>query len=358
MKIRISRDIRKYLILYLALLVMLYLVIEMVPKLTDVFETTQILEPGSLQLTNEADGYLIKTEVISTSPKDGVVDYLVKEGQAVRKNQAVATIKGTPAEENTSMKYEDLMERLKGYEGVYEGGNAPISGVFALTMDGSEGVLNPEHMDSLTYKQVKDLPLHQKSLRNGTAKVGDPIFKITNDNKWYVVSWLKKDKAENYSEGQEVQLELPAGTAAARIWSIKKEDKRYKVIFFSDVYYKDLATERKVEMTIRSSNRSGLLIENECIIEKKGQKGVYVRDKNGEYHFVRVNVIESDGSESVISESSFIDPETSEAVSTASVYDEVLKQPEKMLKRELRQEEKEKKKKEREKEKQKQNTGG
>ncbi len=52
MKIKISGNIRKYIIIYLALVLALYLVIVIVPRVTDIFETTQILEPGK----SDADG--------------------------------------------------------------------------------------------------------------------------------------------------------------------------------------------------------------------------------------------------------------------------------------------------------------
>ena len=59
---------------------------------------------------------------------------------------------------------------------------------------------------------------------------------------------------------------------------------------------------------------------------------------------MRVNEKETDGEESVISESSFYDPDKEDIVYTVSVYDEVLKQPEKQLKKDLKKEEKEKNK--------------
>lgn len=343
MKIKISRNIRKYLILYLALILILYLVIEMVPKVTNIFETTQILEPGNLVLTCEATGYVIKSEAIVISPESGEITYKVKEGTAVSKNRKVVAIEESGAVGEESHKYSDLMEQMKGYEGIYKQKKAPISGIFSLTMDGSERELNPAHMDSLTYEKVKDLPLKGKDLRADDVTEGDPIYKVTDDNKWYVACWLEKDQVKDYTEGQQVNLRLPAGTASAVIRSITKEENLYKVIFSSDRYYKELATTREVEMTIASSERSGLVVDNGCIIEKDGMQGVYVRDKNGDYYFMEVNVIETDGKESVISESSYYDPEKEDIVYTVSVYDEVLKNPEKALKQELKEQEKQEK---------------
>ncbi len=337
MKIKITRHIRKYIILYLALVLALYLVIEMVPRITDIFETTQILEPGELVLTDDATGYMIKSEAIAIAPGSGSIKYLVKDGTAVRKNQDVvgAAVNG---EEGFSRRYDDVLRQLEGYSGLVETWKTPISGIFSLTMDGSEQVLNPAHMDSLTYEQVKDQPLHEKDLRRDTVAKGEPVYKITNDNKWYVACWMKEKIAVNYSEGESVQLQLPAGNVAATVRSVTPEEKRYKVIFASDMYYPDLTTAREMDMTILSNDHTGLLVDNECIIEKHGQQGVYVRDKNGDYYFVRVNVVVTDGKQSVISESKFYDPEVDDMVPTVSVYDEVLKQPKKELKKDLKEE--------------------
>ena len=342
MKIKISRHIRKYIILYLAVLLALYLVIEMVPKVTNVFETTQILEPGNLVLSYEAKGYMIKSETIVLSPQSGTIVYRAKEGTPVSKNQRVVDIDAEGDQDGESHKYSNLMEDLEGYEGVVTSKRTPASGIFSLTMDGSEKALNPAHMDSLTEEIAEDLPLHGKDLQEENVTRGDPIYKITNDNKWYVVCWMKEDEMRGLAEGQEVRLNLPAGSASAVVRSITKEEKKYKIIFYSDVYYKELSTAREVDLTIESSDRSGLLIDNECIIEKDGSEGVYVRNKNGDYYFVKVNVIETNGKESVISESSYYDPEVEDIVYTVSVYDEVLKNPKKALKKELKEEEKEK----------------
>lgn len=339
MKIKISRHIRKYIIVYLALILALYLVIEMVPRVTNIFETTEILEPGNLVLETEATGYLIKTESIVISPDQGKIEYLVKDNTAVAKNRKVVSIKETGGAEDEeeaqegSHKYEDLMEGMKGYHGIYEQKRAPVSGIFSLHMDGSEQAMNPAHMDDLTYEKVQDLPMSQKDLVDSTVRVGDPIYKMTDDNRWYVVCWLEPEAAKNYEEGQTVKLKLPAGTVTATVKTVNKEKERIRLIFTTDMYYKDLATTREVDMTIQGSEQTGLLVSNDCIIEKDGHEGVFVRNKNGDYFFVRVNVIETDGRDSVVSESSYIDAE-GQAVTTVSVYDEVLKNPEKALEKE------------------------
>ena len=94
-------------------------------------------------------------------------------------------------------------------------------------------------------------------------------------------------------------------------------------------------------------------MDNKCIVKKHGKEGVYVRDKNGDYAFTRVNVLSTDGHHSIVSETTYYDAEGN-AVYTVSVYDEVLKNPKGTLKRELKQEKKEKEKAEKKKEEQRQ----
>ena len=84
-------------------------------------------------------------------------------------------------------------------------------------------------------------------------------------------------------------------------------------------------------MTIVTSDNDGLIVDNKCIIERKGKEGVYVKNKNGEYEFKEIKIISSNGSESVIEDATFIDSEGNQ-VYTVDVYDEVLKHPESALK--------------------------
>lgn len=55
MKTKLSKKTKKAICIYLAVLLLLYIVVQLLPKVTDVFETTQILRPGTLKLSYETD---------------------------------------------------------------------------------------------------------------------------------------------------------------------------------------------------------------------------------------------------------------------------------------------------------------
>lgn len=54
MKIKISKKTKRILGIYLAAVAILYIVVFQVPKVTDKFETTQVLENGTLEVSCEA----------------------------------------------------------------------------------------------------------------------------------------------------------------------------------------------------------------------------------------------------------------------------------------------------------------
>ncbi len=349
MNIRIPKKTRKYILIYIALLVALYLVIVLVPKMTDMFKSTEILEQGSLAMSCDTEGYFVKTEAIAVADSAGAVEYKYKEGAVVGKDWKIVTIESGEAiqetgNEGVSAAFASQMKELKGFDRLKETNRSPISGIFCLSMDGNEKYFSPENVDNITRKDADGRSLRKKSLFRTNTTGGDPLFKITNDGKWYLVCWLKEKDKEIFSEGQEVTLTLPEGTVLGKIVSMTKEDKkRYRVFVSSNWAYKGLETARKAEFTISGADTTGLLVDNSCLIEKKGKTGLYVRDKNGDYNFTPVQVIATDGKQSVLTESRFYD-DKGKTVLTVSVYDEILKNPKGELKRDLKRESKEKEK--------------
>lgn len=361
MKITIPKKIRKYILIYIIVVLALYLVIVLVPKMTDVFQSTEILETGNLVVSCETTGYLVKKEAIGTAAKSGEIAYRCEEGTVIGKDRTVISIRGRSefpeddkSSRNISFTYAEDMKQLKDFKRVKKGNKSPISGIFSLSMDGNESYFSPENLDKITKKEAADRSLKAQSLKRKTTLTGDPVFKITGDNKWYIVCWLKEDQLDNFGEGQDVTIELPDGKVTGKIEDVTGEKKdEYRLTIGCTMYYKSLAQTRRAEISLGSSSITGLLVDNKCIVKKHGKEGVYVRDKNGDYAFTRVNVLSTDGHHSIVSETTYYDAEGN-AVYTVSVYDEVLKNPKGTLKRELKQEKKEKEKAEKKKEEQRQ----
>ena len=69
MKTKLSKKTKRIIAVYLAALLLLYIIVEVLPEVTDIFETTQTLEPGTLRIAYETTGYLIKDESVGIAPE-------------------------------------------------------------------------------------------------------------------------------------------------------------------------------------------------------------------------------------------------------------------------------------------------
>lgn len=336
MKTKLSKKTKRIIAVYLAALLLLYIIVEVLPEVTDIFETTQTLEPGTLRIAYETTGYLIKDESVGIAPESGDIQYLVAVGTAVKKGYPIVSV--TPdGESNQDARFGEYMNKLDGYEGLSEEYNSPISGVFSLTVDGYEDYFTQDKMDKIKRETVESLSYKSANLERSSVIEGEPIYKVSNDDNWYVLCWVDKETAESYSEGRAVSLELPEGTVDASVHSVREDGDDYRVIFYLNVYYEAFCESRAVDMSIVTSDNEGLLVDNKCIVEKNGQQGVYVVDKNGDYVFTRISVISTDGEQSVIEDATFVDEEGNQ-VYTVDVYDEVLKHPENALRSDLQKE--------------------
>ena len=338
MKIRITKKTRRILLLYLAALVALYIVVFQMPKMSDKFETTQVLENGTLEVSCGVEGYIVKDEAICLCGKTGVIDYKVADGTVVKKGTKIESIDDSDTnkdkEHKVKGKYQDYLDRLKGYDLLLESSVAPISGVFSMTMDGNEKALCIANLDKIRKEDAESLDLKELNLEREKVNEGEPVFKISSDDAWYIICWVEKADAKKYEEGEKVRITIDESTLDAHVRTIKREGDFYKMIFYLNVYYEDFCSARKVAMTVVQSNTMGLIVDNECIIEKDGQKGVYVRDKDGDTYFRPIKVKITDGKQSVIYESIYINDKY-EQVETVRVYQEVLRHPEEALEKDL-----------------------
>ena len=305
MRIRITKKTRRILLLYLAVLVALYIVVFQMPKVSDKFETTQVLENGTLEVSCSAEGYIIKDEAVCVASKTGVIHYNMEDGTVVKKGTKIESIDDTETdkekEHKVKGKYQDYLDKLKGYDMLQATSVAPISGVFSLSMDGNEKYLCSANLDKIKKEKVEELDFKEIDLNREKVNEGEPIYKISNDDAWYIISWVEKADAR---------------------------------VFYLNCYYEDFCSARKVDMTVVQSNTMGLIVDNECIIEKNGQKGVYVKTKDGDTYFRPIKVKITDGKQSVIYESIYVN-EKYEQVETVRVYQEVLRDPQEALEKDL-----------------------
>lgn len=339
MKIKISKGTKRIIIAYLAVMLILYVVVFVIPKISDAFDTTQTLENGNLEVSCDTTGYFVKEEAVCTATETGQITYKLSTDTVVKKGSDISSI--APAEnendeaEEIAGKYEDYLQPLKKYDLLLESNLAPISGIFSTVIDGQEKYFSISNLDKIKKEKAEKRRIKQIELDRDRVVKGEPVFKISNDDVWYLVCWMEKSDAKKFELDSKVRIKLPSSTIDARVFTKNKEGELYKMVFSSNAYYEDFTKSRKVEMTVVSSNTTGLIVGNECIISKNGVEGVYVKTKDDYVYFVPVKVKISNDEQSVIYESIFVN-EKCEQVETVSVYQEVLKDPREALEKDMR----------------------
>ena len=321
---------RKPIYIFILALILLYVVIYIIPKVTGVFETTEILKAGTLQVSEDATCYFVREETVYEAGSAGSLDYLVDEGTHIRKGTKVVKLTEDQAKSKDSAEeksdYKDIITRLSDYVVRSADCKAQSSGILSYYIDGYEHYFSPKTMDELKYDKVEDLKVKAKDTKRKSTLEREPIFKVCDNDNWYLVCWVEAGSIAKYEVGKSVTVQLPQGDVEATVRSITEDGERWRIIFRSNRYYEAFASSRVEEATIVSQDYNGLIAKSKSITTKDGKPGVMVKQTSGEYAFTQVKVIAGDGEYSVLQDVSFID-ENGNSVNTFNVYDEILKNP-------------------------------
>lgn len=343
---------KKYIIAGAVLLivaVVLYFRIYVAPKVSDIFVEDYIAEYGTLDVDAELRYLCVRDETIHTSDADGTVERKANSGDLVRSGQVVSAVNGY--------------------------GYAPAErGLVSYHYDGLEKDLNSETMSSLTADSLdppKDEEGNTKyslsSCAETSVTAGQPLYKIIDSHKWYLVTWPDKEQALDFEEGSRVTIELDdeektqlrflvyynqaereaaeeaqneggdeseeaageaegetEGEGETEAGTPEGPDTR-QVIFSCDRYYAGEDLLRYGTARVITRKVSGIVLETSSIVEEDGVKGVYVKTKYNNYAFTPISIIDEVGDKTVVESRLFYDSEKDEMVYTVKNYDSVKK---------------------------------
>lgn len=330
---------KKTILLFILALVTLYTIIYIVPTVSGAMVSSYVAEYGQLKIYDEATAWFVRNEKVYLADTTGDTNYFFEEGSLVRKDGKIMEITENSKTDDTDEEgnpigpddvYSGVLERL-GEDAIVKGDyRIEDVGMISYYADGFEGLLTPKTMEEKDYtyfqqiSQEAVLPLERKS-----AIAGEPVFKVVDRTKWYMVCFVDIDHLERYEAGSKVKVEFEDGSVDAYVDSVSESGDKAKVILYTDYYYEQFAALRVAEVSLVTYDESGVIIENSSITEKKGQKGVYVKNKSDDYFFVPIMVYATDGEQSLIADDFYYDTEKDgEMVMTVEVYDEILKNAE------------------------------
>lgn len=317
---------KKYILFFLIAVIVLYVVIYIIPTVTGALTSSYTVEYGVLRIMDKVDGYVIRSEQVYFSDKGGTENRYFKEGALIRKGSTVMEITGKSPDQGQLTNYDEIRRNVKGRQRVRTSDyTAEKEGILSYYADGYETRFSPSTVEKRSYSDYRSLDGNAAvNLKRNTVAEGDPVFKVSDRSEWYIVAFVPKDHKNRYKTGNEVWVSTGGQELKAVVKSTHTEGSRVRLILRSDYYMKGFSRKRVISCRIITSRNSGLIIRNSSISKRNGHEGVWVRQKTGEYKFVRISVIATDGERSVIQKSYFYDSKGN-LVNTVKGYDEVLR---------------------------------
>ena len=196
--------------------------------------------------------------------------------------------------------YDEENTRLASIQSWRTVSNADRDGVVSFYIDGYEADLTPDGLNGLSIPQVRSV-LAGERLENTRKTLSDGIYRIVNQNRWYVAvlytgnTWTPMVGQDNYYIQMEGFDDL---TYTASVHSVQKENDTTLAIFevrdpIGPLIY------RRTGKAQFSITLTGLSVRVEALYNQNGQMGVWVYDVPGGT-FVPVEVLSTDGSIAMI----------------------------------------------------------
>lgn len=312
--------------IFLIVLIVLYFLIYIIPKVSNAFVTSYVAQYGQLTISDETTGYLVRKETVYTATDSGEINQYVDEGTLVRKKIRILEI-NEGSEGEISDKYSDILNRLGDAVKPSKKYRSSKVGIVSYYADGYESTLKPANLTSLTYEDYSKLSDKDiVKLSRKKANAGEPVYKIVDRTKWYVVCYVDPEHKDRYKKGTVLNIEFEDQTCEAAVYGVYPEGDRLKVVLRSGEYYENFAKTRVCDVRLVTYDDRGLLVMNRSITEENGVKGVKVKTNNDKYVFVPVFPLASNGEYTMIETGTHI-TEDGKYIATVNLYDEIQKNP-------------------------------
>lgn len=152
---------------------------------------------------------------------------------------------------------------------------APQPGYFTKNVDGMEGMITPQNMDSLGVDEFVEF------INTPTVPIEDSVGKLITSYVWYFAVVVPSAETDKFRQGSKVELDFGLTDTRpfiARIHKVLREDNgaRTVVVFRCDEMSEELSNIRTHKVEISLNEMSGFKLPKACKHYLNNQLGVYV----------------------------------------------------------------------------------
>lgn len=281
------------------------------------------VKTGSLSVSNVYEGIALRDESIITSDDSGYVNYYAREGEKVGSGNIVCSVDETgqlqdmlkkdETSTNNVLQDNDLSElknEIVDFSTAFSNGNfssvydfkysiagsvmkyanrnllsglsvltdqsnsgliklcnSPESGIVIYSVDGFEDATPGEVSEEWFKKENYD---KKQLINNEIVDVGDPLYKLTDNEEWSIIIPVEKDRAQELLEEEYVRVKFLKNQYESwgRVEILEGQDKNtYVQLHFTNSMI-TFATDRYIDVELITDIESGLKVPNSAIVDK------------------------------------------------------------------------------------------
>ncbi|MBQ7703219.1 MAG: hypothetical protein IJT40_02470 [Firmicutes bacterium] len=190
MRLSKKGKIRIAVLAFLACVGLLYFLIYVAPGISDIFVETYTAEYGTLDVDFNCDGVFVRTERVYTADYPGAVDRVAQAGELKTISSNIVNVGGTA--------YYSQERGVVGYQ--YDNMETVFTPETMLTV--GQSALHPaKDEEGKSVYELRDCATE--------AAAGDPVFKIYDNQTWYILTFVDRDTAVAIRDAGTVSVELP-----------------------------------------------------------------------------------------------------------------------------------------------------
>lgn len=148
---------------------------------------------------------------------------------------------------------------------------APESGIISFSIDGFEDVYTIDKVQALKPEQT-EMEIEQYTINSNNIKADEPVFRIIDDFKWYIASYIPDDDTNGWAIGDSKILTTFKDekniSLEVKIQDIIQGDNKRLIVFCTDRNMMDFINSRSILFQVEKKAYEGLKVPNTAIVEK------------------------------------------------------------------------------------------
>lgn len=231
--------------------------------LTRLLLKTVVSEESAIEQLVSVSGVIVRDEMVVATPVTGIVRWVATAGARVAAGSSVAKIYTTDG----------------GVQNIV----APVSGVMIPTLDGFEGILQPNALENIDVAKFRDQAKENQAVPDGAnVTQGSIFFRVVNNFSWYYVAKLSRDDFSLLApQRSRLRFAFSPKEEVSASWRVLGEDESgVRLAFALNEEVAGCFVQRFSDAEIVVSRTTGLILPSSALISRGAEIGVYILDKS------------------------------------------------------------------------------